>query len=229
MLLLAAACGRRAPEVVLPPPIPARPGFTETGVASWYGHPYHGRRTSNGEVYDMDEMTAAHLRLPFGTILRVRNLDNDRTVEVRINDRGPFVKSRILDLSREAARRLHMIGPGTARVRLEVVAGPAEVSRSSGSTPSDAPEARACLAVQLGAFSSSSNAAALQDRIALAWRPDVQIIEVVRNGAALHRVVSTPDSNAAAVRRDLESLSKAGFEGFISEVSPPTGLDSRCE
>ena len=100
-------------------------GAADVGVASWYGHPYHGRRTSNGEIYDMDQMTAAHLSLPFGTLVRVTNLDNGRGTEVRINDRGPFVNGRIIDLSRAAARQISMIGPGTAKVRVEVIATPA--------------------------------------------------------------------------------------------------------
>lgn len=93
-------------------------GYRETGVASWYGPGFHGKKTSNGERYDQNAMTAAHKLLPFGTRLRVTNLGNGRSVIVRINDRGPFVGTRIIDLSKEAARRLHMIGSGTARVSL---------------------------------------------------------------------------------------------------------------
>ncbi|MCH7933823.1 MAG: TonB-dependent receptor, partial [Gemmatimonadetes bacterium] len=89
-------------RVKLPPPTPARVGWTQRGIASWYGHPYHGRRTSSGEVYDMDKLTAAHLSLPFGTWVRVTNLANNNSVEVKINDRGPFIKRRIIDLSRHA-------------------------------------------------------------------------------------------------------------------------------
>ena len=93
-------------------------GYRETGVASWYGPGFHGKKTSNGERYDQNAMTAAHKLLPFNTRLRVTNLNNGRSVIVRINDRGPFVGSRIIDLSKEAARQLHMIGSGTARVSL---------------------------------------------------------------------------------------------------------------
>jgi rare lipoprotein A len=96
-------------------------GWTETGVASWYGQPFHGRRTASGETYDMRRLTAAHPTLPFGTRVRVRNLDNGKEVEVRINDRGPFLKQRIIDLSRRSAESIDMIGPGTARVRITVV------------------------------------------------------------------------------------------------------------
>ena len=120
LLALGAGCGRK-PKVKLPPPRPAVVGATETGIASWYGHPYHGRRAANGEVYDMNQLTAAHLSLPFGAWVRVTNLDNGLEVDVRINDRGPFVKDRIIDLSRAAAKEISMLGPGTAKVRLTVI------------------------------------------------------------------------------------------------------------
>src|ERR1051325_12212445 len=84
----------------------ARLGSTQTGVASWYGYPYHGRRAANGEIYDMEKMTAAHRTLPFNTWVRVRNLTNNKTVDVRINDRGPFYDGRIIDLSHAAARSI---------------------------------------------------------------------------------------------------------------------------
>ncbi len=102
--------------------IPYHPrGGIETGVASWYGPDFHGKFTSNKEIYDMYDMTAAHRTLPFGTYVMVTNLDNGRTATVRINDRGPFVGDRIIDLSYAAARVLGMIGPGTVPVRLEVL------------------------------------------------------------------------------------------------------------
>ncbi|WP_372638738.1 septal ring lytic transglycosylase RlpA family protein, partial [Fodinibius sp.] len=90
----------------------------EEGMASWYGPKFHGRLTANGEQYDMDQLTAAHRTLPFDSIVRVRNLANGESVMVRINDRGPFAKNRIIDLSRKAAREIEMIGPGTAEVAL---------------------------------------------------------------------------------------------------------------
>jgi rare lipoprotein A len=146
------------------PPAAARLGSTESGVASWYGHPYHGRRAANGEIYDMEKMTAAHRTLPFGTWVRVRNLENKKTVDVRITDRGPFVGGRILDLSHAAAVSIDMIGPGTAKVKLTVIRGgeggaggsPAKVS--AGEPP--APPAR--YAVQVGAFTDRRNADRIQ-------------------------------------------------------------------
>lgn len=117
-LLLLAACGPkhyRFPPAYVPPV-----GEVKTGIASWYGPGYHGKRTSSGERYDMDALTAAHERYAFGTRVRVTLLSTGRSVEVRINDRFPNRK-RVIDLSRGAARKIGLIGPGTGKVRLEVV------------------------------------------------------------------------------------------------------------
>jgi rare lipoprotein A len=116
-----------APPAAPSPAAPFRVGYEEVGLASWYGHPYHGRASSSGEIYDMEKLTAAHRTLPFGAVVEVRNLDNGRTVSVRINDRGPFVDGRIIDLSRAAAREIRMLGPGTAKVRLSVTALPGSI------------------------------------------------------------------------------------------------------
>jgi len=99
------------------------PGLRMRGVASFYGPGFQGRRTANGETFDMNAMTCAHRTLPFGTVLRVTNLDNDREVVVRVNDRGPYVGGRIIDLSRGAAEELGMVDTGTAEVMLDVIGG----------------------------------------------------------------------------------------------------------
>ena len=153
-ILLAGCAHKKHARPTPPPPAPApasapQPGHTETGMASWYGRPYHGRRAANGEIYDMEKLTAAHRTLPFDTWLRVVNLDNSKTVEVRITDRGPFVEGRIIDLSHAAARAIDMIGPGIARVRLEVIRTPEYVSP-------------AVFAVQVGAFRDRANAERLR-------------------------------------------------------------------
>lgn len=103
-------------------PAPERPYFTEIGVASWYGPRHQGRRTASGERFDMKAMTAAHPTLPFQTVLRVTDLATGVTVRVRVNDRGPFIRGRILDLSSESARTLGMRDQGLARVRIEAFA-----------------------------------------------------------------------------------------------------------
>jgi rare lipoprotein A (peptidoglycan hydrolase) len=121
----------------------------QEGVASWYGQDFHGRTTSNGEIYDMDSFTAAHRTLPFGSRVRVTNTTNGKQVVVRINDRGPFVEGRIIDLSRAAATFLGIVGPGTAPVRLEVLPAPAPAER--------------VFAVQVGAFVKQENAVKVQN------------------------------------------------------------------
>ena len=103
-------------------PLPDSKDFRQRGIASWYGKDFHGKKTSNGEIYDMYAMTAAHKTLPMGTYVRVHNLENNRRVEVRINDRGPFVRGRIIDLSYRAANEIGIVGPGTARVELTALA-----------------------------------------------------------------------------------------------------------
>ena len=103
-------------DIVEPPPV--KPGRTEKGIASWYGEPYHGRRTASGEVYDMHAMTAAHKTLPFGSVVRVERRDTGDDVKVRINDRGPFIEGRIIDLSFAAAKKVGLDVDGVAPVRM---------------------------------------------------------------------------------------------------------------
>jgi rare lipoprotein A len=145
------APGTRPPAVPAPATVP-QPGYVETGLASWYGHPYHGRPAANGEIYDMEKLVAAHRTLPFDTWVRVYDLDNDKSVEVRIIDRGPFVDGRIIDLSHAAAQAIAMIGPGTARVRMEVIRVPAGVP---------AP----VYVVQVGAFQDRATAERIRSRM----------------------------------------------------------------
>ncbi len=115
-------CAKRVP----PPPPPIQPlvGSRQIGVASWYGKDFHGKPTASGEIYNMYDMTAAHKTLPLGTQVMVTNLENGRSVKVTINDRGPFVKNRIIDLSYAAAKAIGMVGPGTAKVMIEVLKTP---------------------------------------------------------------------------------------------------------
>jgi rare lipoprotein A len=130
----------------LPPQIPSG----ETGLASWYGHPYHGRAASNGEIYDMEKLTAAHRTLPFGTMVHVTNLANNKSVDVRIIDRGPFIDGRIIDLSHAAAQVIDLIGPGVSEVRVDILAAPQITSADSS------------YAVQAGAFRDKDRAERLR-------------------------------------------------------------------
>lgn len=105
-----------------PPAVTAKAtAKSETGIASYYGEKYHGRQTANGEIFNMNELTAAHPKLKFGTMVKVTHLGNQRSVTVRINDRGPFVKGRVIDLSQAAAAELQMIRAGLAEVKIEIV------------------------------------------------------------------------------------------------------------
>ena len=150
-----------APPSGPPPPVerqPAIPGeYVEEGVASWYGPQFDGHRTSDGEIYDMNGFTAAHRTLPFGALVRVTNLSNGLQTEVRINDRGPFVANRIIDLSLSAAKAIQMVGTGTAMVRLEMI---------SGSNPQTG-----FFGVQVGAFLVEENAEKFRDRLAERYSP----------------------------------------------------------
>jgi rare lipoprotein A len=123
-LLLVSGCAKKTAAHVPSPVKPARIGQTETGIASWYGIPYNGRRSANGEIYDMEKLTAAHRTLPFDTWVEVTNLANNKRVDVRITDRGPFVNGRIIDLSLAAAREIDMVTAGVVRVRIKVIRKP---------------------------------------------------------------------------------------------------------
>jgi rare lipoprotein A len=139
-------------------PAGAQPLSTETGRASWYGPPYHNRRGSNGEVYNMHAMTAAHRTLPLGSIVRVTNVKTGHTALVRITDRGPFIPGRVLDLSLAAARKLDVYGPGVAEVKVEVMQTP--VSIQTGGK----------WAVQIGGFPDEEEATKLSDHLKRRYR-----------------------------------------------------------
>ena len=145
-VLALAGCAKKHNAHVPPVRLPYTPMSGETGLASWYGHPYNGRPAADGEIYDMETMVAAHRTLPFGTLVRVTNLANARTVDVRIIDRGPFIEGRIIDLSHAAAERIDLVGPGVAQVRLDIL-----------STP-PAGEGATQFAVQVGAFADRGRA-----------------------------------------------------------------------
>lgn len=167
--MLSAGCSTQPPSpsafIPLPPPL-----TSVTGVASWYGPGFHGHRTSSGAVYDQEELTAASILFPLGTHLLVTNLANDRAVEVTVNDHGPYVRGRQIDLSRKAARVLGVIGPGTARVRMDVL-----------STPAGGPAIGERFFVQVGSFADAGNARLMRQRLATTY-PDVHI-ETAEAGA----------------------------------------------
>ena len=144
-------------------PMPDAKGFSQRGIASWYGKKFHGRKTSSGEVYDMYAMTAAHKTLPLGTWVRVRRLDSGKQIVVRVNDRGPFVHGRIIDLSYTGAKELGMVGPGTARV--EIVALGERHQTASGDTFVPMDYYSGVFTFQVGAFSNRDNAERLRAKL----------------------------------------------------------------
>jgi rare lipoprotein A len=192
-------------EAVAVPPN-ATPVFVETGLASWYGAPYHNRRGSNGEVYDMNAMTAAHRTLPLGCIVRVTNLKTGQSAIVRITDRGPFVEGRIIDLSLAAAKKIDVWRPGTAKVRLEVLKAPAALNAGGR------------WAVQIGGFDEENAAAKFADHLSHryhsarilkfvspvgAWWVRVRVKDDDRNRAEeIARDTQTPEGAIFLVRLD---------------------------
>jgi rare lipoprotein A len=169
------------------------------GYASWYGHPYHGRRTTNGETYDMNTLTAAHRTLPFDTVVKVNNLDNGKDVTVRINDRGPFVKDRIIDLSYAAAQQIGMVGPGTAKVSLEVLRAVANPFP---------------LAIQVGSFKDETNARKLQNDLTARFET-VSLQEYESPEGKFFRVLvgRFPDTQQASAA--LAELKRMRYEGLL--------------
>jgi rare lipoprotein A len=195
------------PGVTQPPTrtTPFVPGiFVEEGTASWYGTPFNGRRAANGEIFNMNTLVAAHRTLPFGSILRVTNLNNGRDVEVRVIDRGPFVGNRVLDLARAAAVALDMLGTGTAPVRIELISGP---NLASGD-----------FTVQVGAFSDRANAERLRDRLLPQYQP-ISIQEFVTPSGHLYRVrvgrVANPD---AAQQLAAKIKASEGYQTFVMRL-----------
>ena len=191
-LLLAAGCAT-APA--------GRPGDSQRGIASWYGPGFHGRQTANGETYDMHAMTAAHKTLPFDTVVEVRNRDNGRRTRVRINDRGPFVRGRIIDLSRAAAEAIGMIGSGVARVEITVVRPSRRQARRDRTAGSG-------WVVQSGAFSDRGRAKDRARRLS-GYGPTRVVSE-----AGLHKVLLGPWRRQDEAERVAARLRRDGFDAY---------------
>lgn len=180
-------------------------GFSQKGVASWYGPDFHGKRTSSGEAYDMHLMTAAHKTLPLPSYVRVTNLDNGLTTVVRVNDRGPFVKDRIIDLSYSAAKRLGVDRTGTARVAIEVITPGQDPGPAAAATPVVAAANTAENAgwfVQVGAFSQRNAADIQAEKVRAVVGHPVVVQNAHQGERALYRVRVGPLRN----RADAESV-----------------------
>ena len=197
VLALLAGCSR---AVVTSPPAT---GLEEVGFASWYGAQHQGRRTASGEVFDMNRLTAAHRTLPFGTRLLVTNRDTSQSTEVRVNDRGPFVDGRILDVSYAAARQLGAVGAGIFPVKLRVIALPGNRA--------DAPDRDGAFTVQVGSFTSRARAEALRDSVG----GDAVIVESTVAGQTVYRVRIGSFADRTQATSTARSLAARGFQPLV--------------
>lgn len=211
LALLMSGCGKKKHVRVAATPAPSHArrapapavalGYSEEGIASWYGIPYHGRPAADGEIYDMETLVAAHRTLPFNTWLRVTNLANGKSVVLRVIDRGPFVDGRIIDLSKAAARQIDLLGPGIGRVRLEVVAAPADVPLND------------FFAVQVGAFSVKASAEKLRDEYTRQY--GAAQIEEKQGAVPVWRVLVGKESSFAAAQQLANALAVKDPNVFV--------------
>ena len=227
-LWLVGAAGCAAVRAPAPPPIT---NGVQVGVASWYGPGFHGNRTANGEIYDQYELTAAHPSLPLGTRVMVTNLENGRAVQVRVNDRGPFVDGRAIDLSYAAARTIGMVGPGTVRIRIEVlgpttlaaaapVAAPAALptARPSPRPPRDVPTGS--YTVEVAALSDPDKAEHL--RHVLAYRfPDAFVTPLAGTSGHYYRVRIGPYPLRTAALERAGRVVRLGYPAIIVDERAP--------
>ncbi len=194
-------------------PIPHAKDFRQDGVASWYGEQFHGRKTSNGEIYDMHAMTAAHKTLPLGTYVLVQNKNNNKEVILRINDRGPFAKNRIIDLSYTAAKKLDAVGPGTIPVRVTALGAAEGPSGKAGIPESFVPVDydSGTFTFQVGAFKDKENAERLVKK--LNEKYDNAHISVFNTGPEIfYRVRVGRYSSLNQIIKDEKTLQDIGFQ-----------------
>lgn len=193
-------------------PIPSAEGYSEDGIASWYGGKFHGRKTSNGEVYDMHSMTAAHKTLPMDTMLLIENLDNGMKTVVRINDRGPFVRGRIVDLSYKAAQSLGIAKKGIAKVQATALGEEAVSKWGENPTLMYKDLSIGEFYVQIGAFAQKSNAVRLQKRFTDAGHTTV-IQQGFESESRLYRVQVYVGKTLQKAKRAEKALLNHGYIG----------------
>jgi rare lipoprotein A len=211
LLLPLAACSLPPSRITAPVPPPSKSGVTQTGIASWYGPGFHGRLTASGAIYDQHELTAAHQTLPLGTRVMVTNLDNGRSVEVLINDRGPFLKGRIIDLSHAAAQALGMIASGTTPVRVEVIdGGPMRIQSIRPSLD---------YTLQVGSFTELEKAESLKTQLmdGDSQMPDISIALFQAKETLYYRVQVGTFSNRGDAEGHARQLARRGFPVIIME------------
>ena len=198
-------------------PLAHAQGFSQRGRASWYGRDFHGKKTANGEIYNMYAVTAAHKTLPFGTYVSVRNLENNRKIEVRINDRGPFVRGRIIDLSYTAAKKLGIVGPGTADVEIIALGTPnrSDISKSTGQSYTPSNYYQGNFTIQIGAFSEWTNAERLRKKLARSYE-NVHITAYFDGNNTFYRVRAGRYSNLEQADRNEEFMIQNGYKNAFA-------------
>ncbi len=184
-------------------------GYVETGIASWYGPGFHGQRTASGEIYNMYKLTAAHRTLPLGTYVKVINLENGKTVVVKVNDRGPFVSGRIIDLSYAAAKQIGMLRKGTARVRLIAL------GKMAGNYIKPVDYTKGNFYVQVGAFNNKLNAYRMMYNVKRKFSLNAKVVRM----RGYYRVIVGPRRSYNEAKQLKVYLRKLGLKGsFVIEV-----------
>jgi len=188
-------------------------GFKQRGIASWYGPDFHGKRTSSGETYNMHAMTTAHKTLPIPVYVRVKNLANGKSIVVLVNDRGPFAHDRIIDLSYAAAKKLEVVGPGTAKVEIVALDASKNVTKSSPrAIPLRDEKHQSKMFIQLGAFSSKDNALKLSTELKTSREKAIVIKQAKTAKGDLFRVQIGPLLDLAEANSIQKRLKKKGYQ-----------------
>ena len=187
--------------------MPTSQGYSERGVASWYGKKFHGRSTSSGERYDMHAMTAAHKTLPLPTNVRVTNLETGKSIIVRVNDRGPFVKNRLIDLSYAAAKELDVVTHGTALVEVVALGAPGVRAARTGVSPENPPDT-VRMYLQVGAFGDRANAEKLAAHLSRNGVAAVRVYEAAGESPSLYRVRVGPVDTVEAYDRVAQQVER---------------------
>lgn len=219
----APSAGGPQPDALGAEPLPTT--RVQVGVASWYGKEFHGRPTASGEIYDMYQHTAAHLTAPLGTYALVTNLENGQSVRVRINDRGPYRRPRILDLSYEAARQIDLVRSGAGRVQIEFLAEPALVVQPTVMPVDTSPDQRNSVqvleapgmqpfAVQVGAYPDQNNAVRAQKTLTTMYS-NVWISMAPEGTQPLHRVRLGPFNNRDEAERVVHAIKARGYIALV--------------
>jgi len=197
-------------------PIASASGFMQTGIASWYGSKFHGRKTSNGEIYNMYAMTAAHKTLPMNTWVSVHNLKNNRKIVVRINDRGPFIRGRIIDLSYTGAKRIGIVDSGTVKVRITALGQATSYSKKTNNPVSFKPVNywKGNFTVQVGAFQVKANAVKYKSKLSKTYQ-NAHIVTFTDHRGVFYRVRIGKFTNLKDAERFSEKIIARGFDNAI--------------